>query len=507
MNLYEFQKEAISKFFKVSKCRMIAALPTGTGKTVVALAIINKVLVRNSSYKILVIVPANLRNNFVENIRRLKLKLNAKIVTSKNELEIAYKQFDIVIISFNFLRLYFDTVNKYKWNMLVVDEIHYAKNMNTKNFKLLWKLTGQVNCFLGLTASYVSNRLEEFFSIIALVANQRQIIYIGKQLIQYETRGQYKPSYISKLLLGDEEQKGKLVQVGISDPHTFKLLVSKYIYLPKNEKVLVVGKRPVPKSIKRLVNLTEFEWKTYKYVQGKIPKTLIRLLSSGDINEEQLRQIKNQIMAMQQVLITPDYIIEGKQSKRPSSKVLACANHILNNKSKALVFTPFLEHGAKIVYEYFRSKGIKCALYAGNINKHERQMIQKDFESGKIDVIVLTAAGKEGINLPSATEVHFLSLTWNPEDLEQVMGRALRMTSTNETVYVYWYFAVGPDGEETIDIWMDRVLDRKRILKQEIYKLLSEFNSVANLSSYETLDKKGDINYATPNKRKIRKRL
>jgi SNF2 family DNA or RNA helicase len=489
MKLYPFQKEAVDKFFKVSNCRMIAALPTGAGKTLVAIAIMDKIIQQNPNAKILVVVPANLRNNLIENIKKFDIRsLNAVIIKSPKDLEESYETHNTFIMSYNFLRMYLNQILKYHWDMLVADEIHFAKNENTKNFKSLYALTGRVKCFLGLTASYVSNNMEEFFNIVALVANDKNIIRLGKHLIKYEIYGQRKASLVSKLLLNDKDIKGRPVQVGISDPLMFKRLVAKYIYLPKNEKILVVGKRPKPVSTVKHIILTKYEWKVYKYVLGEIPKPLLKLLASGDINDEQLRQIKNQIMALQQVLITPDYIKEGVNSKRPSSKVIACAKHIKENNSKAIVFTPFLEHGAMVVNDYFKSVGIKSELYAGVIKPKDRLKLQHAFESGEIDVLVLTTAGREGINLPSAKEVHFLSLTWNPEDLEQVMGRALRITSTNDIVNIYWYFAKGPNGEETIDDWMSRVLHRKRLLKKAIYEILSE-NSVAALPAYESLPK------------------
>jgi len=496
-SLYPFQQEAVNKFFTVSKGRMIAALPTGTGKTIVALAIINKVIEQEPDAKVLVIVPANLRNNLLENIVKLRLKLDAKVVTKTDQLQDAHDNYHITIISYNFLRMHITELLKYNWDMLVTDEIHYAKNYGTKNFQYLWLLSSRVKYFLGLTASYVSNRLEEFFTIIALVANDKNIIKLGRELIQYEVRGSYKPGFVSRVLYNAKTQKGKLVEVGVKDPQTFTRLVDRYIYLPKSEKILVIGKRPKPISIVKRVYLTKKEWSIYRYVQKDIPKFMLQLLSSGEINDDQLRQIKNQIMALQQVLITPDYIL-NTESKTPSSKVVACAKHILNYKRKAIVFTPFLEYGAKVVDSYFRSVGIKSQMYAGPIKPQDRLKIRDDFENGEIDVLVLTNAGKEGINLPSAEEVHFLSLTWNPEDLEQIMGRALRITSTHEQVYVYWYMAYGPRGEETIDLWMSNVLERKRLLKKVIYQLLSEM-SVSSLLAYESLPEDDEEKYIAPN--------
>jgi len=479
IHLYQFQKEVIQKFLKSGS--LIAALPTGTGKTVVALSIITKLSKKYKDFKCLVVVPANLRSNFRDNILKFHLNVSNSIITSLDQFERLYQESSVLVVSYNFVRSYYQQLLNYRFHLIICDEIHYAKNKGSVTFRSLFILRQNTIHFLGLTASPISNNAQEFFTIIALVADDKTIITRGMKTVKIIRLGAEKKSKISRVLFGPPK-RGTKVEVGIKDPEAFKRLVGKWIYIPKMEKITSTGKRPDVRSFIIKVPLSSYEVKIYKYIMGKIPSSVLKQLESGTISDNDVRKIKNWLIAAQQALISPDYIIQSDMQEvtnpQAGSKVRKVGEILKETKEKSIVYTPFLRFGAKVANHYFNSIGIKSVEYSGAITHDERRKIVNLFEKGDLQVICLTGAGQEGINLPSCKNVFFLSLHFNPEVMRQVMGRALRVTSKNPYVKVYFVFAVIQTAfggqQETVDHWISRIVNRKTLLRQAIYNILQE---------------------------------
>jgi len=492
MKLYNFQLEATNKFFKSGS--LLVAINTGGGKTVVALNIMLKIKEKNNNkLKCIVIGPANLRSNFIDSIRKFKIKLKSIPITDINTFKENFDKYDIFIISYNFLRSYQDILFDYKWDLVVTDELHYAKNMATKNFKSLFELRKHTKHFLGLTASPISNDAREFFTIISIVANDINIYREGMKLIKYEYVGSKKYPWWQKVIFKKKDKKGVPVQIGITDVERFKQLVGKWIYLPKIDKIRKeTGKVPEIKSFSINCYLTNNEIDAYKYAESKIPPEILNRMKNDNATEEDLRKIKNRLMACQQTLLSPDYIynIENNIHNKitTGTKIKKAAQIIHKTGFKTIVYSTFKTYGTSLANHYFNSIGIKSMEYSGDIKSDERAQIVHRFENDDLQVICLTAAGQEGLNLPSCKNVIFLNLPWNGETLRQVLGRALRITSDNEFVNLIWLKSVYKDnGElhETVDLYISDIIQRKDIIRNVIHSVLSETMVSSGLPSYE----------------------
>lgn len=469
ITLTSLQHEAINKFFTKANGMLLAGLPTGTGKTIVALEICKKIIQDDQNAKIIVVVPATLKDNFKSNIYQHKYNdvVNEIVLASVEDLEKNYNGFNLFICSYNYLNMYVNTIIKYDWKLVVCDEFHYAKNADSSTYKSLSKLRDRTKYILGLTASYVSNRIEEFVVLLSLILNDKNMMQKSKSYIQKIDSLIYKKTSFSKEVMFQEIKYLK----------DFIKRQSNHIYIPKEEKVRTLVKRPKVVSKVVEVDINSYEWKSYKYVLAsklESKKSIFKILS-GNISLNEVRKISNIVISLQQVLVSPDYIYLNKSSKMISSKVQVCLKIIKKYNKKCIVFTPFFEHGAKLVYEYFKKNGLKVSIYSGEESEEERFRAVDEFNNGELQVLILTLAGKEGINLPKCEQIHFISLVWNPEVLDQVIGRALRMTSKVPVVEIYWYFAKIPHKNGiSIDHTMSRILNRKRILKKAITNIISE---------------------------------
>jgi superfamily II DNA or RNA helicase len=124
------------------------------------------------------------------------------------------------------------------------------------------------------------------------------------------------------------------------------------------------------------------------------------------------------------------------------------------NRKKCLVFSAYLESGLYIIRDELRRRGISVAVYEGKLNAADKSDIVRRYNQGRISVILLSDAGKEGLDLKNTGEVHILEPQWNEEKVQQAIGRAVRYKSHDDSVPkhvdVYRYIAVFPEGWEEL---------------------------------------------------------
>jgi superfamily II DNA/RNA helicase len=92
----------------------------------------------------------------------------------------------------------------------------------------------------------------------------------------------------------------------------------------------------------------------------------------------------------------------------------------------------------------------------GKEDDDAREAARKDFQDGKTNLIFITDAGGEALNLQRAKHVIFISRPWSPGTYVQVVGRARRFGSKHEHVTI-WHLTC----EDTIDEFIDSILAEK----------------------------------------------
>ena len=101
---------------------------------------------------------------------------------------------------------------------------------------------------------------------------------------------------------------------------------------------------------------------------------------------------------------------------------------------------------------------------SGDTPSHTRQEIVDDFQAGNIGVLICnTVAAKEGITLTRADTVLFLEREWTPTDEEQAEDRVYRIGQESQHVH-----AVYLSCEGTIDEHFDRVIESKRAVVKAV---------------------------------------
>lgn len=108
----------------------------------------------------------------------------------------------------------------------------------------------------------------------------------------------------------------------------------------------------------------------------------------------------------------------------------------------------------------------EVAIITGQTSKTQRQKIQKDFNDGKIKVIIGSSAIQEGMNLQNNTsDMYLLSLPYNFTSLRQTEGRAWRQGNVFENIRINYMLT-----EDSIDVFMLQKLQAKQARYLEAMK-------------------------------------
>lgn len=100
-----------------------------------------------------------------------------------------------------------------------------------------------------------------------------------------------------------------------------------------------------------------------------------------------------------------------------------------NKKDKFVIFSHFLNSGINVVISKLKKLNIKYKVISGDISKEERTKIINKYNNDKFQVLFITKAGGEGIDLKNTKYVIILESTWNEATANQVIGRAVRYKS------------------------------------------------------------------------------
>ena len=160
-----------------------------------------------------------------------------------------------------------------------------------------------------------------------------------------------------------------------------------------------------------------------------------------------------------------------------SAKVIRAVPILTEGKS--ILYSSWIEFGINTVKSALRDTGITYAEYSGATSPTRRDRIVAEFNEGSIQVLIITKAGGEGLDLKGVRNVVVLDPPWNDSSLRQIIGRAIRYKShrhlppAERVVNVYLMVLTEPgttdnwrlDGEDASksgDRLVYRIIEKKR---------------------------------------------
>jgi len=339
---------------------------TGTGKTLTALTTSQCFLDKYPNSKIIVVSPASIVKNFEKEMVKYGSSLS-------NNYEF-----------YSFTKFTSDT-KKYGCpdgisdSLFIIDEVHNLRNQGER-YEQIYNCAKKAKKVLLLTATPFVNNIHDFIPIVHLLYQNSSALRLAKRSIPNVIKDEAKAFGNLYYML-----KGKVSYLQDKDPTYFPTM--------NIEKVEIEMSNDYYKEYEKSIKNKDFGDTPEAFFNGF--RRAVNTIGFENYINQKLRKLY-------------EIVKTGRQT---------------------LIFTNWIEDGVKVLKELFDLKDIKYNVISGNIPASKRIGIVNDYNNKKFQVLIITLAGSEGLDLKETRNVIILDPVWNPAMLEQIKGRAVRFNS------------------------------------------------------------------------------
>jgi SNF2 family DNA or RNA helicase len=370
--------------------------------------------------------------------------------------------------------------------MVILDECTYFKGRKTETNFACKYIAEQAKRAYGLSAAIIKNGLEEVWGIY-------DVIVPGLFWKITKFRDTFCQQEMMELMIKGKRRKIPKT-VGYKNLAQFKAQLDPYFLLRRKEEVA----SELPKLISKKIILEMGDEQKHIYKEAvagilyeeKIKQEFFEVMDKirNGVADEKTLKLYEERKEKYEKFLSPEGKKRGKLAavtycqmisngpalvKRPgeSSKEEEFERLMLEELSneKVILFTryasgiPFLE----IVCE---RKHIGYVKITGEQSSKERTEARIKFQTDpKCNLIFITTAGSEALNLQSASTIIFYDTPWSYGDLVQTIGRAQRIGSIQDHILLIHLVNKG-----TIDVRVINKVSEKKDLSTEILGDTSE---------------------------------
>lgn len=438
LNLYQYQEDIFQKM--VTSKRGVCSMVMGSGKTLTTIACYAHLLKAKPNLTKLVIAPKSLCLQWISEVKRAT-GINATFVKKPEQIKDIPKMRGPAVATYQYVTRHIDEFRKHNYDIIVVDEIQFIKNNDTKTWKAVAKLNSEY--FYGLSGTVIENKLDDFYSIMEIISPNTlgprwKFSHLFQNVfIKTPTRIIYTGVRNLELLKSKVEDN-----VWFYDKIVLPPITHSYIYVKCNQPEKVVHDDYREKA-KMLIS---------KSLNTKLSMGEKMILQAYLLKARQAANAKELITKVQEPI--SNKIVEFK--KIVQSVVTAKAE-------KLVVFSEWTEYLA-IAKRETDALGIKSVIYTGDQNLKQRGMAVKDFQTDpNISVFFASDAGGvglDGLQLVANNVLH-LELPWNPSKLDQRTGRVYRLLQTKPVEAFYLV------SNDTIENSIETLLTSKRDIRTQ----------------------------------------
>lgn len=408
------QLEAAETVIERMNGKAILADEVGLGKTIEAGLILKEYLIRGLVKKALILVPASLVNQWIEELNR---KFYIPAIPYKKSYDLNHC--NIVIMSIDTAKRspHKEKIYAQDYDLIIIDEAHKLKNHKTQSYAFVQNLKKKF-CLL-LTATPIQNNVFELFYLISLLKPGHLGNYESFQSAFSASKHNVEHEAFLKELVNQVMVRNRREDTGIKWTNRHVQIMP--INFTKAEK-------EVYDLISELKNVTTVFSDAFSLI------TLQReMCSSKEAVNVTLTKMREKCTKRKDIFYL-DKITQKLLGLEINSKAEKAYEIIAQANDKVILFT---EYRASQTYlqEYLYSKGISSVLFNGQFNKNKREWMKQLFKE-QAQVLIATESGSEGINLQFCHHVINYDLPWNPMKLEQRIGRVHRLGQEHD-VHIY----------------------------------------------------------------------
>jgi SNF2 family DNA or RNA helicase len=446
---FPYQLKAAQTALRRFRGRGLLCDEVGLGKTIEAGLVIKEYLMRQMAERILVITPPGLVQQWREELKQ-KFGLSDFVTNADDTFRAAgtdaWEQFPLVIASLAAARRTGtrDIIANQNYDLIIVDEAHHLKNRSSVSWKFVNKL--QKRYILMLTATPVENRLEELYNLITIL-KPGQLKTPQEFRRQFVVRGDPrspKNRGLLRELLADVMIRHSRGQVDVKLPprraHTIRLM-------------------PTPEEQVLYQNVSQFVRQTLAEGRNKGARKLTLSILQREIGSSPMAVVKTLRKLAKQ---------ETWQKERPYLQQLIAQAEAITDWAKADALQKIIQSAGQdriLIFTHFQATldalakrlaamGVDFIPYHGGLTTQQKDEAVRRFEE-EGQILLSTEAAGEGRNLQFCHVMVNFDLPWNPQRIEQRVGRIHRV-GQQKRVDIFNLSAQG-----TIEDYLLNILDRK----------------------------------------------
>lgn len=346
----------------------------GSGKTITALS-----MVIQFKYPIMIICTKASKKNFQDDIKKMGIE------SSRIQI-ITYKKIIAKIIDNQI------TLDKYS---VIIDEAHHLRS-GTKLQTILIHECQRAKKIVLLTGTIFYNALTDLSVLVNI---------IHKDEVLPESNAEFKFFYYSdqyQVPTNVENLKTKLDSTisYYSKPHD--------IHYPQVQTSYIK------------VDMTNTQISEYRHYLKKILS--LDNIQHIDYTILDKRKVNNFLNVTRQLSNTLDNSPEYP-------KITEIYNYIVKHPKPVVVYSNFLMNGLFPLAQLLSTNKIKYGIYSGEKTEEKRDSLINNYNQGIIDVLLISSAGSESLDLKNTRYIHIMEPHWNDSKINQIIGRGVRYDS------------------------------------------------------------------------------
>lgn len=455
-SLYPYQERAV-KFLQHRDGRAGLWMEMGTGKTRVALTYAE----REHFHRVLIVCPISVSSVWEQEIVKLGLDVLVRNLTSasivqrtemlnfyREQQAVEHRPLYIIVNYESFWRMPLrEQLQKWRPDLVILDEAHRIKGRSTRQSKFAHSLTAIVQARVALSGTPVTNGLQDLYSIYRFI----DPLVFGTRYADFESRYVKKGGFQGYQIVGyyNEEEIAQKVR-----DTAFQISKAEALDLPERTDTVI----PVKLSAKTRAKYMEVKKNAIAEIEGEdengIPKRGVVLA----------RIVLTTILRLQQItngFVTTD---TGETVIMSDEKLSICkelTSDAVEEGHQVVIFCRFLKDIARL------SDAIpESATIHGSVPQPERARRLKAFQEGNIKVLICQIqVASLGIDLTASDIGIFYSTGFSLADFLQSRDRLHRHGQTKKVTYYHLL------GERTVDHQVYEALQSKQQIASKVVNL------------------------------------
>jgi len=523
-----FQIEAVYGYvLKLPLIRFLIADDPGAGKTIMAGLIVKELKLRHLVERVLIVVPGHLKDQWQREMKE-KFQESFRII-DRNIFDSHYGEnpwaaYNQIITSMDFAKRedILPSLHSVHWDMVIVDEAHkmaaYVYGFSasrTDRYKLGEVLSRTTNHLLFLTATPHKGDPENFRLFLDLLEPG---FFATDNLVQESLERKDNPLFIRRMKEELKDFEGRLIFTR-RFPQTIKFRLSEKEKILYNElsryvigqynmaiqkenrrnvafALLILQRRMASSTYAVLKSLERRKKRLEELLKGpgaKKEPVAINIFEIDDEDEqsrwkqeeqwetlsvaENTRQLEEEISTIEKLIeaakeiLTSQEEIKLKELKSALQEGFRKIKEIGGNE-KILIFTESKDTLDYLV-QRIKSWGYSVNFIHGAMKLEDRVEAEKIFQQ-ETQVMVATEAAGEGINLQFCHLMINYDIPWNPNRIEQRMGRIHRYGQQKD-VYIFNLIAEDTREGEVLSRIFDKLEEiRKAVGSDKVFDIIGD---------------------------------